>query len=91
MFNGIFQIPQPKNEPCLQYTPGSPEKKELKAKLQEMLAQKVDVPMIIGGEEVRNGNTADIICPHDHHHILGHYHQGDAAYMTKAIDAAEKA
>ena len=91
MFNGIFQIPQPKNEPCLQYTPGSSEKKELKAKLQEMLAQKVDVPMIIGGEEVRNGNTADIICPHDHHHILGHYHQGDAAYMTKAIDAAEKA
>ncbi len=91
MFNGIFQIPQPKNETCLQYAPGSPERAELKAKLQEMLEQQVDVPMIIGGEEVRNGKIANMQCPHDHHHVLGRFHQGDAAYVTKAIDAAEKA
>jgi 1-pyrroline-5-carboxylate dehydrogenase len=64
---------------------------ELKAKLKEMLGQQVDVPMIIDGEEVRSGQLADIRCPHDHHHILGRYHQADAHIVTKAVDAAEKA
>ena len=58
MFNGIFHIPQPKNEPCFQYAPGSPERAELSAKLKEMLAGRIDVPMIIGGQEIRNGNLA---------------------------------
>ncbi|MHC4411633.1 MAG: L-glutamate gamma-semialdehyde dehydrogenase, partial [Planctomycetota bacterium] len=66
MFNGIFRIPQPVNEPCLQYAPGSTERMELKTKLKEMLIEQVDVPMIIGGKEVRNGKLADIRCPHDH-------------------------
>jgi len=91
MFNGIFHIPQPKNEPCFQYTPGSPERSELKAKLKEMLNGQVEVPMIIGGEEVRNNKLADIRCPHDHQHLLGKYHQADAEYTIKAVDAAEKA
>jgi len=56
-----------------------------------MLGQQVDVPMIIDGEELRSGQLADIRCPHDHHHILGRYHQADAHIVTKAIDAAEKA
>jgi 1-pyrroline-5-carboxylate dehydrogenase len=89
MFNGIFHIPQPVNEPCLQYAPGSPERTELKSKLKEMLGGQADVPMIIGGKEVRNGNLADIRCPHDHSQILGKYHQADASFATKAIDAAE--
>ena len=91
MFNGIFHIPAPLNEPCLQYAPGSDERVELKAKLKEMLGEQVDVPMIIDGEEVRSGQLADIRCPHDHHHILGRYHQADALFVTKAVDAAEKA
>jgi len=91
MFNGIFHIPAPLNEPCLQYAPGSDERVELKAKLKEMLGEQVEVPMIIDGEEVRSGQLADIRCPHDHHHILGKYHQADALFVTKAIDAAEKA
>jgi len=91
MFNGIFHIPQPKNEPCLQYAPGSPERAVLTATLQEMLNQQVDVPMIIGGEEVRNGKLGDIRCPHNHHHLLGRYHQGNALYVQNAIDAAQKA
>ena len=91
MFNGIFHIPAPLNEPCLQYAPGSDERVELKAKLKEMLGQQVDVPMIIDGEELRSGQLADIRCPHDHHHILGRYHQADAHIVTKAVDAAEKA
>jgi 1-pyrroline-5-carboxylate dehydrogenase len=91
MFNGIFRVPQPKNEPCLQYAPGSAEKAELSAKLKEMLNQQVDVPMIIDGEEIRNGKLADIRCPHDHQHLLGRYHQADASFTKKAIDAAERA
>ena len=91
MFNGIFHISQPVNEPGLQYVPGSPERAELTAKLKEMLGQEVEVPMIIGGEEVRSGKLADIRCPHDHHHVLGRYHQADAEFAIKAVDAAEKA
>jgi len=91
MFNGIFHIPQPANEPGLQYAPGSPERAELTAKLKDMLGQEAEVPMIIGGQEVRNGNLADIRCPHDHQHVLGKYHQADAEFAIKAVDAAEKA
>ena len=91
MFNGIFHIPQPVNEPGLQYAPGSPERAELSAKLKEMLNEQVEVPMIIGGEEVRNGKLADIRCPHDHHHLLGRYHQADPEFAIKAVDAAQKA
>jgi len=91
MFNGIFHIPQPVNEPCLQYAPGSAERVELQAKLNEMLNQQVDVPMIIGGEEVRNGKLADIRCPHHHQRVLGRYHQANALFVNKAIDAAEAA
>ena len=91
MFNGIFRIPQPVNEPCLQYAPGSPERAELSSRLQEMLNGQIEVPMIIGGEEVRNGNLADIRCPHNHQQVLGQYHQADGEYAIKAIDAAQKA
>ena len=91
MFNGIFHIPQPVNEPVLQYAPNSPERAELKAKLKEMLGGQVEVPMIIGGEEVRNGKLADIRCPHDHRHVLGRYHQADEQFAIKAVDAAERA
>ncbi len=90
MFNGIFHIPEPANEPGLQYAPGSPERAELGAKLKEMLGEQVEVPMIIGGKEVRNGKLADIRCPHDHKHLLGRYHQADAELVTRAVDAAEK-
>jgi len=90
MFNGIFHIPQPRNEPCLQYGPGSPERAELSAKLKEMLGGQVEVPMIIGGEEVRNGELEDIRCPHNHKQVLGRYHKADAKFVTKAVDAAEK-
>ena len=91
MFNGIFRVPQPINEPCLDYASGSPERKTLKTKLNEMLSQNFDIPMIIGGEEVRNGKLASIICPHDHGHELGKYHQGNAMYISQAVDAAQKA
>lgn len=91
MFNGIFKVPQPANEPVLDYAPGSPERAEVKARLQEFLGQKIEVPMIIGGEEVRGGTTTDMICPHDHHHVLGSFHPANALYVEKAIEAANQA
>ena len=91
MFNGVFNIPKPVNELGLTYAPSSPERFELKAKLKEMLDQQFDVPMIIGGEDVRNGKLAKMRCPHDHQHVLGTYHQGDAFFVEKAIAAANDA
>ena len=75
MPNGIFAIPQPYNEPIWEYRPGSPEKAELKATLKDMLSKEIEIPMYIGGEEVKSGNLADCRCPHDHQHILGRYHK----------------
>ena len=91
MFNGIFRVPQPKNEPVLSYAPGSVERAQLKATLKEMLGTQVEVPMIIGGKEVTNGKLADIRCPHDHKQILGKSHLADEKYAIEAVDAAEKA
>ncbi len=91
MFNGVFHVPQPVNEPIFGYTPGSREKTELKSKLKELLGTQTDVPMIIGGQEVRSGKTVPLVCPHARRHVLGHYHQGEAAHVHQAIDAANAA
>ena len=91
MFNGVFHVPQPVNEPILDYASGSHEKTDLKGKLTEMLGTQVDVPMIIGGQEVRNGKTAPMVCPHDHQHVLGKYHMGEESHVHRAIDAANAA
>jgi 1-pyrroline-5-carboxylate dehydrogenase len=91
MFNGIFHVPQPMNEPVLEYAPGSQERQQLKTRLQEMLDSQVEVPMIIGGEEVHGETLTNMLCPHDHGHILGQYHQGNALYVEKAIAAANAA
>ena len=91
MPNGIFAIPQPYNEPIWEYRPGSPEKAELKSTLKDMLSQEIEIPMYIGGEEVKSGNLADCRCPHDHQHILGRYHKGNEKYVNMAIEAALEA
>ncbi len=91
MFNGIFRVPQPVNEPVLDYAPHSSERAEIQGKLREMLAGQIDVPMIIGGQDVRCDTCTEIICPHDHQHILGKYHQGNALYVEQAIRAANEA
>ncbi|HSW45243.1 MAG TPA: aldehyde dehydrogenase family protein [Phycisphaerae bacterium] len=91
MFNGIFKVPQPANEPVRSYAPGTPERASLKAKLRDLLGQQVDVPMIIGGKVVRNGALAKMVCPHDHHHVLGEYHQAGQEQVHRAIAAANAA
>ncbi len=91
MFNAVFQLPEIKNEPIKSYAPGSPERASLKRKLEEMRSVVVDLPMIIGGKEVRSEKRYEIRPPHDTAHLLGHYHQGDKSHIQAAIDAALEA
>ncbi|MFD2200298.1 L-glutamate gamma-semialdehyde dehydrogenase [Shivajiella indica] len=88
MLKGFFNVPIPHNEPVKSYAPGSPERKELQAKLKELRAHQVDVPMYIGSEEVRTGHKKPMSPPHDHQHILGYFHEGDASHVEQAINAA---
>ncbi|MFQ5349265.1 MAG: L-glutamate gamma-semialdehyde dehydrogenase, partial [Thermoanaerobaculia bacterium] len=73
------------------YGRGSAEKASLKARLAEMLGERIEIPLIIGGEEVRTGNTFEAICPHDHGHVLATVHQAGPAEVERAIAAAEAA
>ena len=91
MANGIFNVPVPVNEPVRDYAPGSPEKASLKKRLSQMLDETVEVPLLIGGEEVRTGNVAEMVCPHDHQHVLGTFHQAGEAEVQQAIDASQEA
>ena len=91
MPNGIVPVPTPVNEPIRAYAPGSPEKASLKAKLEQMLSDEIEIPLIIGGEEVRTGNTAMAVCPHDHRHVLGVYHKAGEAEVARAIEASQAA
>jgi 1-pyrroline-5-carboxylate dehydrogenase len=91
MTKGFFNVPIPVNEPVKSYLPGSPERQELKTVLAELKQKQVDIPMFIGGREVRSGVTAQIPAPHDHKHILGVYHKGDAGHVNEAITAAMNA
>jgi 1-pyrroline-5-carboxylate dehydrogenase len=91
MSTGVFTLPQPVNEPVRDYSPGSPERASLKATLADMAGRQIEIPMVIGGEEVRTGNTADIVMPHDHQHVLGQFHQGGEKEVERAIAAAAEA
>ncbi|MES2848668.1 MAG: L-glutamate gamma-semialdehyde dehydrogenase [Bacteroidota bacterium] len=88
---GDFYYPTPANEPVLNYAPNSAEKKRLKEVLAELKSQTIDVPMYIGSEEVRTGNTMDIRPPHERNHVLGKFHIGEAKHVTRAINAALRA
>jgi 1-pyrroline-5-carboxylate dehydrogenase len=91
MANAIFNLALPENEEVKTYAPGSPERELLKAKLAEMENQPVDIPLIIGGKEIRTGDTGNIVTPHNHKHILGKYHKAGEKEVRMAIDAAMEA
>ncbi len=88
MLKGFFNVSIPANEPILDYAPGSRERAELKAMLTTLRSQIVDIPMFIGGEEVRTENKKRLSPPHDHKHTIGWYHHGDASHVDQAINAA---
>ena len=91
MSNAIFPLAAPVNEPVRSYAAGSAEKKSLKKKLDETASTQIEIPLIIGGKEVRTGDTGTCVCPHDHGHVLATYHQAGAEHVAAAADAAKKA
>lgn len=88
MHNAYFKYEEPKNEPVLNYAPGSTERKKLQATLAEMKASLRDIPMYINGKEVRTDVKKEIRPPHETAHLLGHFHAGKAEHVQQAIDAA---
>ncbi|MCF8403384.1 MAG: L-glutamate gamma-semialdehyde dehydrogenase [Bacteroidales bacterium] len=88
MSRGIFTVPKAYNEPIKSYKPGSSERIELKSTLQAMRNKLVDIPMFIGGLEVRTNDIREIHPPHDPQHLLGHYHYGTSDHVHQAINAA---
>lgn len=86
--NAILKVPTPVNEPVYSYAPGTPERDLLKAAIDEITNKKVEIPLIIGGKEVRTGKLGKVVMPHDHQHVLGEYHQAGEKEINMAIDAA---
>ena len=84
-------IPKPVNEPILNFGPGSPERISLQAKLKELSAKEIEIPLIIGGAEVRTGDTSTCVMPHNHGHVLARFHQAGPAEVAQAISAAKTA
>jgi 1-pyrroline-5-carboxylate dehydrogenase len=84
-------VPEPVNDPNRSYAPGSPERAELKARLKAMAAERIEIPLIIGGKEIRTGRTAQAVMPHDHSHVLADYHLADAEHVQQAIAASAAA
>jgi 1-pyrroline-5-carboxylate dehydrogenase len=85
MLKGFFNVPKAVNEPVKGYAPNSPEKAAVLSAYKEMWNTKIDVPLYIGSEEIRTGNTKNMTAPHDHQHIVGTYHLAEKTHVEKAI------
>jgi len=90
-FGGIRRVPQPVNEPNRSYAPGAPERAELKARLKQMASERIEIPLVIGGKEVKTGRTAQSVMPHDHKHVRADYHLAGPEHVQAAIAAAAAA
>ena len=91
MLKGFFNVPKAVNEPVKSYAPGSPERAKVAETYKAMWNAQVEVPLYIGSEEIKTGNTKKMSAPHDHQHIVGVYHQADKALVEKAITSALEA
>src|SRR2546425_6226053 len=89
--NATPKIPVPTNEPVLSYAPGAPERIELKRTLKDLSSHQIEIPLVIGGKEVRTGKTIDAVMPHCHRHALAKVHQAGPAEVQAAIPAAREA
>jgi 1-pyrroline-5-carboxylate dehydrogenase len=88
MNNSIFDFAKPMNEPVLSFTPGSKERVALEKALKEVASQSIEIPLVIGGKEIRTGNMGTVVMPHNHQHVLATYHKAGAQEVQMAIDAA---
>lgn len=89
--SGIFRIPMPKNEPVYSYAPGTKERELLKAKLEEMRKNPIEIPVIIGGKEYKTGDMGEVVAPHNHKLVLARYHKATPELVQKAIENALEA
>jgi 1-pyrroline-5-carboxylate dehydrogenase len=90
-FSGTRRVPKPVNEPVKSYAPGSPERATLKERLASMANERADIPIIIGGKEIRTGKLSQSVMPHNHRHVLGDWHRADASHVASAIEASATA
>ncbi|HXY41406.1 MAG TPA: aldehyde dehydrogenase family protein, partial [Vicinamibacteria bacterium] len=90
-FGGIRRVPPPVNERVLTYAPGSPERRELKTRLASMAQETIEIPLLIGGREVRTGDCAQAVMPHDHRHVLADWHRAKKEHVQQAVEAARSA
>jgi 1-pyrroline-5-carboxylate dehydrogenase len=88
MLKGFFEVPTPSNESVREYAPGSPERESLQKAIADARSKVLDIPMHIGSAEVRTEKKLPLHPPHDHQHLLGHFHEGDASHVEQAIQAA---
>ncbi|MEO0649267.1 MAG: L-glutamate gamma-semialdehyde dehydrogenase [Planctomycetota bacterium] len=88
MTHGAFRVPSPVNEPVRDYAPGSLERASLQAELDRQAAEVVEIPCLVGGEEVYTGDTEDVVMPHDHGHVIGRVHRAGPNEVQRAMDAA---
>ena len=91
MLKGFFNVPKAVNEPVKSYAPGSPERAKVVETYKIMWNTQVEVPLYIGSEEIKTGDTKKMSAPHDHQHVVGVYHQADRALVEKAITEALEA
>src|SRR6185369_10215376 len=89
--HGIFRVPEPVNEPVKGYEPGSAERDELRRRLDELSTERLDIPLVIGGEEVRTGDTFEAVMPHRRAHVLADVHKGAGPEVDRAVKAAADA
>src|SRR5260221_516916 len=90
-FSGNRRVPNPQNEPVKTYAPGSPERASLKERLRTMADERIEIPLIIGGKEIRTGELAQSVMPHNHRHVLADWHRAGPAEIDKAIEASRAA
>ena len=88
---GFFNVPTPRNEPVKNYAPHSPERAAVEKALAQTRAEVRELPMYIGNQQVMTNQRLPVVCPHDHQHVLGYLHEGQAAHVAQAIDAANAA
>jgi len=91
MANAKYRVPFPSNEPIKSYTPESPERGELRATLARLKGKQIEIPLIIGGQEVKTGKVGQCVIPHDHQQVIATYHQAGKKEVQMAIEAALKA
>jgi 1-pyrroline-5-carboxylate dehydrogenase len=89
--HGIFELPPAVNDPARSYAPGTPERAELKRRLEEMQAERIEIPCVIGGREIRTGTTFEAVMPHRKSHVLADVHEGGPAEVEQSIRAADDA